>query len=221
MTLRKSYVALITIFLTSALCSCDGYRTDGCEGARPYISNYTIEGYSGVFLSYERKSGEDVEQITTYNEGDLIESTSFAIKLESEAHWENRNSRKAGEYLFSVSLFQSAYACSPAEYYIPNQRITNLSIVSTGSFGAKYPSGANLVELFDQSSNHPSVYQVNRYVEGELSSEEIPMLNSIFRLNAIPEDEQHIFTLAIELDDGAYFEVISPQVAILANAGQG
>lgn len=173
-------------------CSDDGKTSSStiaeCGDPPPPVE-YTVLGYEVSFNKLV--SGEDVES--------EVEPEDFVINLTSEIE---SYTKSADVFLWpKFSLFERAYACSVHPEQIPTQIMETFTVTSTGSFGDNYPPGENLIELFLALESSPAG-SVNK-----------PIQSSKMLLRAVPVDENHIFTVTIELDDGLFFSQSSNNIA--------
>lgn len=58
----------------------------------------------------------------------------------------------------------------------------------------------------------PDAASISPFVDGNITDDEIPPQQQTLRLAAVPDDTNHVFTVTIELDDGAFYEFVSPTV---------
>ncbi len=192
MKVHRIFAGFIVVAATVFSCSVkdnnsnnNGGVVDCGPGPGPSDTEFTVTDYSVRFEHIV--SGEIITS---------IDPLDFVIRLESESVYSVREA--LNQFTYNFSWFPSAYACSYAVEQIPAQELIGFSITSTGSFGEEYQPGVDLTRLFLALEATPSRgdhYQVD----------DVPKTRKMLLRNA-PIDEEHIFTISVELDDGLIFE---------------
>lgn len=200
-TTRAGYM----LGICAALSACDETDCGGADLAEYRISNYTMQ--FSEFYPAETLSSESSRLYAPENP---IDPLNFALELDGEVEWVAHAGDSRGWLRFS--WFAEAYACSPVAYQLPAQRLVRYEITSTANF-PEFPAGTDISPLFlEEYRDAPSASSISPFVEGDITEDEIPPKRQALRLAAIPLDATHVFTITIELDDGSYYQFISPTV---------
>lgn len=176
------------------------------------MSRYQIDEYTLQFSVYVPDGSLAGETARPYEEDTEIDPLDFALQLDGTTSRIARAERAAKGLKFS--WLAEAHACSPATYRIPTQRLTNYQIISTGSFGEDFPAGTDIKNLFiEEYRDAPSADWIAHLVDDTISDDDIPAIHQRLRLATAPVDADHRFTVTLELDDGSYYEFVSPRVS--------
>jgi hypothetical protein len=188
---NSDFAKAIIFSLSLALAACGGNSGDDCDP--PPAKEYSITQYQGKTLEYTNN--------LMHAMADPSNKPAFAG---TEIPWRRfALSFKADIQTYSVqvpriSLFASAYACSPAMDHA-RQMLNKISITSAQDFNSQYPAGTELASLF-------SVLDLPFASVADLPAGfPAPKTLTIF-LKEQPAEGVHNFLVTINLNDGRKFE---------------
>ncbi|MCB0640261.1 MAG: hypothetical protein KDC44_01415 [Phaeodactylibacter sp.] len=187
--LGKKMQALFLLYLLGSVGACDFCNED-------YYFIYRVDGVV----------------VNVYNDPIIEETEVLELQMDLSADLVHSYTAQLSDF----SLMQSAYACSPGEYYFLASHIANIEIRSQSDFNTDHPAGSVLNDLFSVSytvlSNlEDKVATISTFIS-DCKPPEQPWENDLFNVDLIaarltlaarPELSQtHILEFKVLLEDG-------------------
>lgn len=204
----RFFIISYLCFLVLSIFSCN----DGC-GPFPDKSKVINIVFSTHQITFEQSSGGSVLHISDIQEN-TVPYSKFSIFLESQKEMYYSMRQKS----FSMSLINTAYACSPA-FPETNDILEDIEVITHNDFNENYLAGENIAPLFDVIVTDEFNYIYNEKMDLELylaTSPRVPEKMILILKEAPLELTEHVFTVKYYQDglDIDYLEFETPAVQL-------
>lgn len=209
------YRAIALWAAATCLTSCSG--DSGCGRA---IDSYIVRAYSATSLQLDY---QPVEEGTGAFESYFVAEP---VTPDTQVAWQNYRIQldidtsvvNSGASGWTLSLFPTAYACSPVANYATEQRVASFSITSSRDLNQQHPAGSELNSLFAAVAYEDIYSRLNYFDQPDADFPALATLEDyesasapaprrlVLRLLEMPQPGEHQFSVEVQLEDGSLLE---------------